>query len=181
MGKKKKRKKRQRLAKKLNKMIESDESLSPQDLIYVGMSVFAKAADKGSRKVYRKAAKRGRTMLEFDLPAINDFAKPHLTNQKHELEDPVISYQLHGGGWYEIMVGDTTVTRVQGEEEAAAMAGELLERYAALDANVQGVDRHGAFHVGGGWYEIVVAGVPIDRIQGRDAADERLLEVAALN
>lgn len=87
--------------------------------------------------------------------------------------EPVISYQPHGGGWFAIEIDGVLVERVQGEDNAAQTAGALLAAYAALEADEQSDGSTSVTHTGGGWYEVVVRGVPIDRIRGKDAVTER--------
>lgn len=87
--------------------------------------------------------------------------------------EPVISYQPQDGGWFAIEIDGVHVERVQGEDEAARRAGELLANYAALDPSEQQRTTTAVTHTGGGWYDIVVHGVPVDRVRGKDAVMER--------
>jgi hypothetical protein len=70
---------------------------------------------------------------------------------------------------------------VQGEESAAAKAGALLEAFAAQDSDTQQTDRTEVMHVGGGWYVILIQGVPVDRVRGQEDADVRYQEILAFN
>ena len=72
-----------------------------------------------------------------------------------------------------MQVSGTEIDRLQGEQAAAERAGALLAAYAAQDARSQDDRSTSIDHVGGGWYEVRVAGVPVDRIRGKATVEER--------
>ena len=125
--------------------------------------MLGKAASKGKKKRFKKAMSRGENLATAGIGSLDRLLAP-------EVEEPVISYAHSGGGWFTVDIGGVIVDTVQGEEAAAARAGELLEEYAALDN--QDPTRYGIYESGGGWYEIVVHGVPVARIQGQEEAEE---------
>lgn len=167
--------KTKKLDKKLRKAIQRDE-VTLNEIVNAGIGVLVKAAEKGKRKPFRKAEKRGRKTIEAGVPALDAL----LDGSDDTVDDPVISYRHRGGGWYDIEVDEAIVDRVQGEAAAAERAGELLEGYAALEPGVQRDRRSGIFDSGGGWYEIFENGVPVVRVQGRDAAEEHVERLRAL-
>lgn len=163
MGKKKQ-------AKKVTKWIEKDDGITFDDIVYAGLGVLEKAAKKGKKKRFKKAMSRGEDLATAGIESLDRLLAP-------EVEEPVISYAHSGGGWFTVDIGGVIVDTVQGEEAAASRAGELLEEYAALDADQQDPTRYGIYESGGGWYEIVVHGVPVARVQGQEAAEERFAEL----
>lgn len=158
MGKKKQ-------AKRVSKWIEKDDGVTFDDLVYAGLGVLGKSAAKGKKKRFKKAVTRGEALATAGIDSLDRLLAP-------EIEDPVISYAHSGGGWFTVDIGGVIVDTVQGEEAAASRAGELLEGYAALDSDKQDPARYGIYDSGGGWYEIVVHGVPVARIQGQESAEE---------
>ena len=146
------------------------------DLAMAGVGVLGsrlpgKKHKKKTKKVakeFAKLVKRGRRL------APDSIGPAEAGDEVHDgAAEPVISYQAHGGGWYTVEVDGVEVDRVQGEEAAATRAGELLARYAALDADGQRSGLTGVEHSGGGWYDVIVNGVPVDRVRGRDTVHER--------
>lgn len=166
MGKKKKQRK------KITKWIEADDGIEFDDLVYAGLGVLAASAKKGKKRKFKKARKRGRKLVAREIGALTQMLAPD--------EEPLISYTHHGGGWFGVEVDGFVVDRIQGEEEAAIRAGELLEAYAALDLADRDPDRTGLYDNGGGWYGIYVNGVPIDNVQGREEAELRFEEIESL-
>ena len=165
------KKKRQR--KKIKKWILTDQGVSFDDIIHAGVSVLSDAAASGKKKKFKKAVKKGQGVVARDLPGLTELLYP-------EDDEPVIAYSHSGGGWYEVDVHGYVVDKVQGEEAAASRAGELLEQFASIEANEVSGDT-GVKHTGGGWYQVLVHGVPVDTVQGEDAATERYEEIKALN
>ena len=149
----------------------TDAELSERELMLAGIGVMARAIERGQRKLFKKALRKGRRLVDHGIPAIESEAP--------EPSDPVISYEETGGGWFSIAVDGLEVDRVQGEEAAAARSGSLLEAFAALDTDVQAERSTGATHAGGGWYDVTVHGVPVARVRGHAAAEEWLSKVGA--
>lgn len=177
MGKKsKKQKKRAKVASKVDRWV-AEAQLSEEELIMAGLGVMAKAVEQGQKKLFDRAMKAGRRLADLGLPSLDT---PR-SNRKEATRDatasnpsePVISYQHNGGGWYSVEVSGIEVDRLQGEQPAAERAGELLAAYAGQDAAGQTSRTTGITHIGGGWYEVKVAGVPVDRVRGKDSVEER--------
>lgn len=180
MGKKskkqKKQKKRAKVASKVDRWV-AEAQLSEEELIMAGLGVMAKAVEQGQKKLFNRAIKAGRRLADLGIPSLDtpgsqrEEATPDAPTSS--LSEPVISYQHNGGGWYSVKVAGIEVDRLQGEQPAAERAGELLAAYAGQDAADQKSRETGITHVGGGWYEVRVAGVPVDRVRGKDRVVER--------
>lgn len=170
MGAKKKRR-------RIKKMMAKGDGITWDELVLAGIGTLAKAAKKGKKKTFNRAVKRGIVTLDLDIPELEEM----VYSDEGAESEPVISYSPHGGGWYNIEVDDLIVDRVKGEEESANRAGELLEAFAELDPKDQESIETGVFHTGGGWYELKVNGVPIEKVQGEEAAQERYAEIETLN
>ncbi len=171
MGKRKRRK-------RIEKILRDGDGIVIDDIVLAGVGTLAKAAKKDRQKTFTKAVERGHRAIELDVEALNSLVFP--VGESRRASEPVISYSPHGGGWFRIEINGTVVERVKGEEASAARAGELLESYAALSGKTN-PEKTGVIPTGGGWYEIVVSGVPVDKVQGRDLADQRLAEIEGLN
>lgn len=176
MGKSKKQKKRAKVAAKVDRWVAEAE-LSEEELIMAGLGVMAKAVEQGQKKLFNRAMKAGRRLADFGLPSLDAPATDRQGSASDattsNLSEPVISYQHNGGGWYTVEVAGIEVDRVQGEQPAAERARELLAAYAGQDGKHQTNRTTGINHVGGGWYEVKVAGVPVDRVRGKDSVEER--------
>ena len=172
------------LGKRVERFIDKSE-VSYDDLAMAGVGLLATTLpDKGQKKQAKQAAKafdklvkRGRRLAPEGIAQQPEPA-PQLKRAKTEATsaastEPVISYQAHDAGWYTIHVDDIEVDRVLGKEAAAERAGELLEKYEALEPANQRSGETALTHTGGGWYVVIVNGVPIDRMRGRDATHER--------
>lgn len=156
----------------------TDNEISEEDLLLAGLGVAAQSVRAGKRKTFKKAHKVGRRIAKAGT--ILDALRPGVTAAPAPSpSEPVISYEHSGGGWYSVQVSGVEVDRIQGEQSAAERAGILLAAYASQDAGSQDVGKTGISHVGGGWYEVKVAGVPVDRIRGRDAVEERYGELVS--
>ncbi len=181
MGKGKPSKKTKEPEKKPNRVSTPDRvstwltenSVTTEDLLMAGLGVAARSARKGKRKPFKRASKSGRRLVADGFPAFANIANASTDSDKPMSSEPVISYQHNGGGWYSVEVGGFEVDRVQGEESAAERAGSLLAAYASLDSESQQSRSTGVDHVGGGWYEVTVAGVPVDRVRGKSAVAEQ--------
>lgn len=171
MGAKKKRK-------RIQKMMAKGDGVTWDELVLAGIGTLAKAAKKGKKRSFIRAVDRGIKSLELDIPELDAMV---YTDSEASGTDPVISYSPHGGGWYNIEIDEVVVARVKGEEESANRAGELLEAFAELDPEDQANAETGVFHTGGGWYQLVVNGIPVDKVQGEQAANERYSEIESLN
>lgn len=177
MGKKsKKQKKRAKVASKVDRWV-ADGQVSEEELIMAGLGVMAKAVEQGQKKLFNRAMKAGRRLADLGLPSLDTAGanrqEPAGNTDTSNSSEPVISYQHNGGGWYTVEVAGIEVDRLQGEQPAAVRAGELLAAYAGQDAADQKSRATGITHVGGGWYEVKVAGVPVDRVRGKDNVEER--------
>lgn len=170
MGKKKQKK----LAKKVDRWMIK-RGVTEEDLSLAGLGVLSAAVSKGSKKRFKKMKERGEKLAVHGVGALET-----APGTESGPEEPVISYASVGGGWYSVAVDNIEVDRVQGEESAAARAGELLERYAAVNGNAQSVETS-IDHAGGGWYEVTVRGVPVARVRGRDEVEERFGHLLARN
>ena len=177
MGKKsKKQKKRAKVASKVDRWV-ADAQLSEEELIMAGLGVMAKAVEQGQKKLFNRAMKAGRRLADLGLPSLDTAGpnrqEPASDGDTSNLSEPVISYQHNGGGWYTVEVAGIEIDRLQGEQPAAERAGELLAAYAREDSADQKSRATGITHVGGGWYEVKVSGVPVDRVRGKDRVMER--------
>lgn len=170
MGAKKKRK-------QIKKIMTKGDGVTWDELVLAGIGTLAKAAKKGKKKSFDKAVDRGIKTLELDIPELEQM----VYTDSGGAAEPVISYSPHGGGWYNIEVDGVIVERIKGEEESANRAGELLEAFAGLDPDDQESTETGLIHTGGGWYDLMVNGVPIEKIRGEEAANERFADIEALN
>lgn len=174
---KKQAKKRAKVAEKVDRWI-AKQDLSEQELMMAGLGLMARAVEQSKKKAFKKAVKAGRRIADAGLPSLETLLAQDLTEP--DAGDAVISYEARGGGWYGVSVDGVTVDSVQGEEAAAARAAELFAAHAALDSDRQESVRTGMFHSGGGWYDLLVRGVPVARVRGKDAAEERFAEIESL-
>lgn len=175
MGKKKERQKaRQKIARKVDKWI-NESDLSEEELILAGLGVMARAVESGKKKLFKKALSAGRKIADLGVVSMAD--SPGSANGSSDSSEPVIAYGPLGGGWYSVDVDGVVVERVQGEETAAKKAAELLTAYAALDPEEQANTDTSMTHSGGGWYDLKVRGVPVARVRGKEAAEERMIEI----
>ena len=172
MGKKKQRKKAKRRLDKWTKDLDFD------DVVLAGIGVLVDAAKRNKKKRFKQARRSGMAALDKGWKSIEQLVLAD--DDPTGSDEPVISYEHQGGGWYSVDVNGLAVARIQGEEAAAEHAGSLLEAYAALDADKQAAGQTGLLHTGGGWYEIHVDGVPVERIRGKEAATARHDEILAL-
>lgn len=175
---KKREKKRAKVAGKVDQWI-AEQDLSEQELMMAGLGLMARAVEQSKKKVFKRAVKAGRRLNDVGLPSFEaliakDDAEP-------DADDAVISYGARGGGWYGVAVDGVLVDSVQGEEAAAARTAELLAAHAALDPDRQESVRTGMFHSGGGWYDLLVRGVPVARVRGKEAAEERFTEIESFS
>ncbi len=83
---------------------------------------------------------------------------------------PEVEARTTGNGWYEIVVHGIVTEKVHGEDEAVERVAELQRENAALTATerTSGVDM---VKGGGGWYQIKLNGLVVDKVQGKDAAE----------
>ena len=174
------------LTKRVERFVDRHD-VTYDDLAMAGVGVLAttlpgkkhKRVAKRATKSFDKLVDRGRRLAPDGLAPQPETAdvegSPASSAEKSSAAsaEPVISYQSNGGGWYTIQVDGIEVDRVKGEGPAADRAGELLAKYAALEPSVQRASETALTHSGGGWYDVVVNGVPVDRMRGRDAVNER--------
>lgn len=163
-------------AKKAEKWVDSGKVTLP-DVVLAGLGVVAKAAD-GSKKTLRKTVTRGEELLDRDRDSLTELYALAVSTTPIDA-GPVIAYAPAGGGWYDVTINEVPVTRVRGEVAAAEKAGSLFARYAQLDPDDQSSRQTAVVKRGGGWYDVVVEGVPIDRVRGEEEAQERLEQIAA--
>lgn len=165
----KKKKHNRKIAKQIDKW-SAKHSWDLDEVLLAGFGALTAAADKGKKKRFTKLVDRGRRYANLDVALLaDDLGEAH----SHEASDPVISYSPRGGGWYSVQIDDVEVDRVQGEETAAERAGSLLESFAGLDPDPQGTRSTSLTHAGGGWYEVIVRGVPVARLRGKEQAHEQ--------
>ena len=83
-----------------------------------------------------------------------------------------------GNGWYDISVYDRVVGKVHGEEEAIEEISRLQKENATLTEaeRSSGVE---AVKGGGGWYQIKLNGLVVDKVQGKEAADTEVARLEA--
>lgn len=167
MGKKSKR--NRKIAKKIDKWT-TDNEWSPDEVFLAGIGALTAAAAEGKKKRFTKFVKRGRKYADLDVRILSD---GDVDEGLAEASEPTIAYAPLGGGWYSVEVDGIEVDRVQGEERAAERAGSLLSEFAALEPDVQAARATSLTHAGGGWYEVMVGGVPVARIRGKDNAYEQ--------
>lgn len=182
MGKKRK-KQRRKLAATIEEWLQ-DAAIDERELILVGIGVMAHDVTKNKKgKRFKKSLRMGRKLAAIGLPSLSApravSATVTSTNGDTGSEPPLIAYAPLGGGWYAIEVDGVVVRHLQGEEDAAAAVAELLAKYAALDPDEQQKRETVLAHSGGGWYDIKVRGVPVDRVRGREDAEDRFAEIAS--
>lgn len=163
-------------AKKAEKWVKAGK-VELRDVVLAGFGTLAAAA-AGDKKKLKKAVGRGAGLLDRDRDALTELYTVAVSTTPADT-GPTISYDAAGGGWYDVMVNDVPVSRVRGEVAAAEKAGTLFARYAQLDPDDQESRATAIAHRGGGWYDVVVEGVPIDTVRGEEEARERLNEIAA--
>ncbi len=101
------------------------------------------------------------------------------TEREIEAEaQPEAEARATGNGWYEIVVHDVAVEKVHGEDEAVERVAELQRENATLTAaeRTSGVE---AVKGGGGWYQIKLNGLVVEKVQGQDAADAAVARLEA--
>ncbi|MEP0546000.1 MAG: phasin family protein [Rhodothermales bacterium] len=83
-----------------------------------------------------------------------------------------------GNGWYDITVYDRVVSKAHGEEEAIEEISRLQKENATLTEaqRSSGVE---AVKGGGGWYQIKLNGLVVDKVQGKEAADTEVARLEA--
>ncbi len=83
-----------------------------------------------------------------------------------------------GNGWYDIAVYDRVVGKAHGEEEAIEEISRLQKEHATLTEaeRSSGVE---AVKGGGGWYQIKLNGLVVDKVQGKEAADTEVARLEA--
>lgn len=163
-------------AKKAEKWVDTGK-VTLTDVVIAGFGVLATAADQG-KKHLRKEIARGEKLLDRDRDRLTELYALAVSTTPIDA-GPVIAYESAGGGWYDVTINDVPVARVRGEVAAAEKAGKLFASYAQLDPDDQASRQTGVFKRGGGWYDVVVEGVPIDRVRGEEEARERLEQLAA--
>lgn len=91
---------------------------------------------------------------------------------------PEVTAVETGNGWYDVVVYDRVVGKVHGEEEAVEEVARLQRENAALtDAERSaGVE---AVKGGGGWYQIKLNGLVVDKVQGKEAAETEVARLEA--
>jgi len=83
---------------------------------------------------------------------------------------PNVDARATGGGWYEVRVHGLVVDRVRGEDAATTRVEQLrAQDFAGGDGAAP--RKIAVEATGGGWYEVKVDGVVVDKVQGRRAAD----------
>lgn len=170
MGKKKKQ--QRKIASKVDAWI-AEGDLTEHELVLAGLGLMSKAVEQSKKKAFKKALKSGQRLLEIGLPSLE--SDNGTTN-----DDAVVSYAPRGGGWFGVAIDGVVVDSVQGEEAAAARAAEIFAAYAALSSDEQERRDRRIEHAGGGWYDIVCQGVPVERIRGRERAESRFEEILAM-
>lgn len=83
-----------------------------------------------------------------------------------------------GNGWYDITVYDRVVSKAHGEEEAIEEISRLQKENATLTEaqRTSGVE---AVKGGGGWYQIKLNGLVVDKVQGKEAAETEVARLEA--
>lgn len=91
---------------------------------------------------------------------------------------PEITAVETGNGWYDIVVYGKVVGNVHGEAAAVEEVGRLQRENATLtDAErASGVE---AVKGGGGWYQIKLNGLTVDKVQGKEAAETEVARLEA--
>lgn len=176
--KKKQEKQRAKVAEEVDRWIAEHE-LSEQELLLAGLGLMARAVERSKKKAFKKAVKSGRRLSDAGLPSFEALLAQD--EEEPEADVAVISYEARGGGWFGVAVDGVLVDSVKGEEAAAARASELFAAHASLDPNSQESVATGMFHSGGGWYDLLVRGVPVARVRGKEAAEERLAEIESFS
>ncbi len=91
---------------------------------------------------------------------------------------PEVTARATGNGWYEIAVHEVAVEKVHGEEEAVERVAALQRENSTLtaDERAAGVE---AVKGGGGWYQIKLNGLVVEKVQGQEAADAAVARLEA--
>ncbi len=102
-------------------------------------------------------------------------ALKHERTVEAEAQPEIVAVET-GNGWYDISVYDRVIGKAHGEEEAIEEITRLQQENATLTAAERdsGIE---AVKGGGGWYQIKLNGLVVDKVQGKEAAD---MEVARL-
>jgi hypothetical protein len=136
-----------------------------EEFMLAGIGVFERGSSNRPRK-FRKALKRGRKAQRSSDTYAGALARVNAVS-------PVYVLPGGGGGWHEIWLREILVGRVQGEDEALRRMAELTLEYIDVDEGERAAPadmRAG----GGGWYELTVHGVVVDRVQGEQEARARV-------
>lgn len=91
--------------------------------------------------------------------------------------EPEIYARATANGWYDIYVRGRIVDKVHGEEAATEVVARLQQEDATL-TTAERAERVEAVRVGGGWYQIKVDGLVVDKVQGKEAAEAAVAELA---
>lgn len=104
-------------------------------------------------------------------------ALKHERKIEAEAQPEIVAVET-SNGWYDIVVHDKVVGKVHGEEEAIDEVARLQQENATLTAaeRASGVE---AVKGGGGWYQIKLNGLVVDKVQGKEAADTEVARLEA--
>lgn len=177
---------RAKLAKRVERFAEANDVTYDQ-LAMAGLGFLAtklpgkkqKKAERTTKRVageFRDLVRWGERIapeVESDSAVDEPETVAEVDDVATDAPEPVISYQPRDEDWYAIEIDGVHVDLVQGEQAAAQLAGELLANYAALEPERQRESTTSIVHTGGGWYEVIVQGVPVDRVRGKQVVTDR--------
>ena len=104
-------------------------------------------------------------------------ALAHERKIEAEAQPEIVAVET-GNGWYDISVYDRVVGKAHGEEEAIEEISRLQKENTTLTEaeRSSGVE---AVKGGGGWYQIKLNGLVVNKVQGKDAADAEVARLEA--
>ena len=160
--------------------------------LMAGFGAFAVAEEEGS-KFFTKLLKKGQA-LDLSVPG-----RENLQSLLHQLDAQIegLTDAVKGRAQDVQFVAGEVGTKVETQFQDAITAAmqrlgvpsrdemaELTKAVDRLSKNVERLQRErkasqevSAEHIGGGWYEVALGGVVVDKVKGREAADEAVARI----
>ncbi|CAN5472449.1 hypothetical protein BH23BAC4_BH23BAC4_02300 [soil metagenome] len=87
-------------------------------------------------------------------------------------EKATVEVDAVGGGWFDVKIGGITIEKVRGKDAAEEVAERLRTgSYTEHMRDPRPPTSVEIVQLGGGWFHVKVAGVVVERVQGREAAE----------